>query len=409
MREILRERDFSAVFGFLVRHGWSRTSITAATGLSETRVRAVLQGKQRITSYEVLERIADGLLIERGLPGLAYGDQPPTDRQAAGLDAAEPAIAIGYRRLERNSSRRASSHRAEAQAARRSTSPNPQATPLFQLPPDIADFTGRGQVTAELTARLTDEPAGNAMVVCVVSGKGGVGKTALAVHVAHSIQGVYPDGQLYVDLRGVQAQPADPGQVLGRFLNELGLDAESIPEQTDDRARLYRAQLASRAVLVVLDNAADERQVRPLLPGNPHCAVVVTSRRRLIGLDSAYQMPLEVMAAEQAREMLASALGLGRAEAEPEACQSIVRYCGRLPLALRIAGARLASRPGESLAFYARRLHDERSRLDLLRAGDREVRTTFALSYESCDEDPRRAFRLLGSLDATTHAPMPFR
>jgi tetratricopeptide (TPR) repeat protein/transcriptional regulator with XRE-family HTH domain len=409
MREVLRDRDFDAVFGFLGSRGWSRNAIAAATGLSETRVRAVLQGKQRITSYEVLERIADGLMIDRGLVGLAYAgqlDERPTGTADGVMEILTPASDVGDRRASAGDARhlRAQDGHQPLRAAPGTGSVHPHAYKVFQLPPDVTDFTGRSKAAAELTTLLTRGPVGNAVVVCVLSGKGGVGKTTLAVHVAHRVRRYFPDGQLYVDLRGVQPQSAEPGQVLGRFLNELGLDAESIPDQMEDRARLYRAQLAPRSVLVVLDNASDERQVRPLLPGNPECAVIVTSRKRLMGLDGAHQLPLEVMAAEQARELLAGVVGVSRTAAEPDATRAIVRYCGRLPLALRIAGARLASRPRESLASYAQRLHDERGRLDLLKAGDLEVRTTFALSYQSCDEEMQRVFRLLGILETPSFA-----
>lgn len=278
---------------------------------------------------------------------------------------------------------------------------------LFQLPPDIEDFTGRSADLTELTELLTLQPVGNAVVLAALSGKGGIGKTTLAVHVAHRVREYFPDGQLYVDLRGFEARPADPSEVLGRFLGELGLDAGSIPEQLGDRARLFRAQLAERSVLVVLDNARDEKQVRPLIPGNSHCAVLATSRKRLIGLAGAHHQPLDVMTAEQGLDLLRAILGAFRVDAESDAAKMIVKLCGWLPLAIRIAGARLASRPRESIALFAKRLDGERTRLDLLKAGDLEVRSSFALSLDGCDEELLRAFRLLGILEATDFAAWP--
>lgn len=274
---------------------------------------------------------------------------------------------------------------------------------LFQLPPSIGDFTGRDDAVDELIDALT-QPFNSAMPIAAVSGPGGIGKTALALRVSHNVSELFPDGQLYVDLRGTEPTPAAPIEVLGRFLNELGVDSGSVPDQLDDRSRLFRAQLAGRRVLVVLDNAAGEQQVRPLLPGDPDCAVLVTSRRRLLALESAHHLRLEPMGDDQALDLLASLVGEARIAAEPDAAERIVEYCGRFPLAIRIAGARLASRPGGGLASYAELLGDERRRLHHLRAGDLEVRASFALSYDSCIPDEQQAFRMLGVLTATDFA-----
>ena len=216
-----------------------------------------------------------------------------------------------------------------------------------QLPPDVADFTGRSEQIALVRELLygtaADRPA--TVVVSAVAGKAGVGKTALAVHVAHQLRDAFPDGQLYVNLHGATQHPLQPIMVLGRFLRALGLDGAMIPTDQDEREALYRARLADRRVLVVLDDAASEAQVRPLLPGTPGCAVLVTSRARLVGLEGARLLDLEVLHTEQAVELLARILGAGRVAAEPDAAAAIVGYCGQLPLAVRIAGARLAARP----------------------------------------------------------------
>ena len=187
--------------------------------------------------------------------------------------------------------------------------------------------------------------------------------------------------------------------VLGRFLRALGLDGAMIPTDQDEREALYRARLADRRVLVVLDDAASEAQVRPLLPGTPGCAVLVTSRARLVGLEGARLLDLEVLHTEQAVELLARILGAGRVAAEPDAAAAIVGYCGQLPLAVRIAGARLAARPQVPLGRLASLLADERGRLDQLAAGDLEVRASLALSYQALPSEQQRAFRLLGMLD----------
>jgi tetratricopeptide (TPR) repeat protein len=277
---------------------------------------------------------------------------------------------------------------------------SPQA--LAQLPPDIADFTGRTAVLEQLQGLLERAAAGasragaSMVIVVAIAGKPGVGKTALALHAAHRLRSRFPDGQLYVNLRGAEAEQLDPAGVLGDLLHALGVADAAIPDGLEARTRLYRSRLADRQVLVLLDNAAAEAQIRPLLPGSARCAVLVTSRARLAGLDAAHLVDLDVLPAEPAMELLAKIAGGARVAAEPEAAQRIVERCGYLPLAIRIAGARLASRPQWRLARLAERLGDEQRRLSELAAGDREVRATFALSYHSQADDLRRAFRLLG-------------
>jgi tetratricopeptide (TPR) repeat protein len=268
-----------------------------------------------------------------------------------------------------------------------------------ELPPDIDDFTGRQAAVTEVQQLLEEERA-TAIVIAAVAGKAGVGKTALAVHVAHRLRASFPDGQLYVNLRGAEAQALDSTDVLAGFLRALGVEGTAIPDGLGERVRLYRSRLADRRVLVVVDNAASEAQVRPLLPASPGCAVLVTSRVRQSGLEAAHALTLDVLEADQAVALLARLAGPDRVATEPEAAQQIVRLCGWLPLAVRIAGARLAGRPHWRLALLAERLADERRRLDELKAGDLEVRASVALSYQGRGEQERRLFRLLGLLDA---------
>jgi tetratricopeptide (TPR) repeat protein/transcriptional regulator with XRE-family HTH domain len=274
----------------------------------------------------------------------------------------------------------------------------------FLLPPDIADFTGRPELVKEISALLAGAPPGAeplaAMVVSAVVGGGGVGKTTLAVHVAHRVRTRFPDGQLYMDLRGAKGSPAAPEEVLGRFLRALGVDAALIPEGSDERAELYRSLLADRRVLVVLDNAASEAQVRPLLPGSPTCAVLVTSRARLAGLEGARLVDLDVLDLEQAVALLGRIVGSERVAAEPEAAAELAQLCGRLPLALRVAGARLAARPHWQLAQLVARLVDERQRLDELAYGHLAVRASLTLSHQALEPAARVLFGRLGLLQA---------
>jgi tetratricopeptide (TPR) repeat protein len=279
---------------------------------------------------------------------------------------------------------------------------DPPALP--ELPPDVADFTGRDELTARLTDILTPPARGSrrAVPVVAISGKGGVGKTALAVHVAHRVARHFPDGQLYVDLRGVEDQVLDPADVLAGFLRELGVEGGDVPESLDDRTRMYRTRVGTRRLLVFLDNALDENQVRHLIPGASSCAVLITSRSRLSGLPGSHAESLDVMEPRQALELLAKVIGADRLAEDEEAANRIVRLCGFLPLALRVAAARLASRPAWRLDWFAARLGDERNRLNMLKVGDLEVRASLALSYNSRSDREKQAFRMLGLIKAAT-------
>ncbi|WP_436759604.1 AfsR/SARP family transcriptional regulator [Streptosporangium sp. V21-05] len=274
--------------------------------------------------------------------------------------------------------------------------------PPAELPMSIADFAGREQHVRDLVARLDER---SATTVSVITGMGGIGKTALAVHVAHRLADRFPGGQLYVDLHGAhEEEQAHPGHVLGRFLVALGVPGSSIPESVEARAALYRSRLARANVLIVLDNAASEQQVRPLLPGVSGCAVIVTSRARLSGLEGVRPVELDVLSTHEAVELLSRLIGHDRVAAQLPAATELVWLCDRIPLAVRVAGARLAARPQQSIAWLVGRLGDERGRLDQLVVGDRAVRASLALSYVGLPENARRAFRLLGLLDVTGFA-----
>lgn len=269
-----------------------------------------------------------------------------------------------------------------------------------QLPFDIADFTGRAVEVATLRRRLAEEATGSRL--CAIFGKPGAGKSTLAMHVAHRVREHFPDGQLYASLRGVRAVRPEPVEVLAAFLRALGVADSAIPGEPDERARLYRTMLADRRILVVLDDVADERQVRPLLPGGHTSAVLVTSRERLSALDGAAHLDLRVLADDEAVQLLDRVVGGDRVAAEPEAAREIVRLCGRLPLAVRIAGARLAARQRWQLSRLADRLQVQRRVLQELSIGDLEVRGSLALSYDGLPERERMALRRLGLLDVSS-------
>jgi tetratricopeptide (TPR) repeat protein len=274
----------------------------------------------------------------------------------------------------------------------------------MQLPADIGDFTGRETHVAHLCALLVGgEAAGStgAVRIAVVNGAGGLGKTTLAVHAAHRVRGEFPDGQLYVDLLGASAQPAEPGEVLARFLRDLGVEGDKVPARDDERAALYRTRLTGRRVLILLDNAQDAAQVRSLLPGSSSCAVLVTTRNRTPDLVSTRFVDLNVLEDTEALALFSRIVGEERAAAEPDATAEVLVACAGLPLAIRICAARLAARRQWRIATLAGRLRNEHRRLDELSIGDLAVRASFQVSYGSLRQaaggvDPRRVFRLLG-------------
>jgi DNA-binding SARP family transcriptional activator len=280
----------------------------------------------------------------------------------------------------------------------------PPRPPPAQLPPDIADFTGRRTQVDYLRDALSslDVTAdAGAVRIAVIAGAAGLGKTTLGVHAAHQVRHLFPDGQLYVDLSGASSDPASPGDVLARFLRDLGVDGEKIPVGDEERAALYRTQLTGRRVLILLDDAKDAGQVRPLLPGSASCAVVVTTRNRTPYLVSTGFVDLNTLPGPEALELFSRIVRDGRPAAEPEATAQILSACAGLPLAIRICAARLATRGQWQIATMAARLGDERRRLDELQVGDLEVRASFQVSYGSLRAgrhriDPAHAFRMLG-------------
>ena len=270
-----------------------------------------------------------------------------------------------------------------------------------QLPATTVDFTGRQAAVASLTDLMTGGATAGTVVISTIAGMGGIGKSALAVHAAHQWRQDFPDGQLYVELRGTTA-PRDPADVLADLLTALGVPGDSVPARLDQRATLYRSILAGRRFLLVLDDARDAAQVRPLLPGSEGCGVLISSRSRLAALPGAVRFDLAGFEEGEARALLSAMVGADRVAAEPDATAAILRHCAGLPLAIRIIGARLAARPSWSVRDLADRLAGAH-RLEELEVEDAAVRASFQVSYDALqasssetDKAAAEAFPLLG-------------
>ena len=265
-----------------------------------------------------------------------------------------------------------------------------------QLPASIRYFTGR---LAELDA-VADlaTPRGDTVTIVAIDGMAGVGKTALAIHAAHRLAEQFPDGQLFIDLHGHTEgyEPRTAGDALAALLRALDVTAQQIPAEVEERAALYRQRLAATRTLVVLDNAASVAQVRPLIPASAGCLVLVTSRRRLKGLDDAYPVPLDVLPPADARALLSTVAGSPGEPADDPNLADIAEQCGRLPLALRMAAALLRHRPAWTARHLAELLRDQNHRIAALTDGDRDLGTVFGLSYHQLSDPQRETFRRLG-------------
>ena len=283
---------------------------------------------------------------------------------------------------------------------------NPALPVPAQLPSDLTEFTGRSAELKDLLNAFATEVAPDAAgtaTVCLIAGTGGVGKTTLAVHTAHLLASRFPDGQLFLNLRGASERCVEPAQALSAFLRALGISAEAIPQDRQERETFFRSLLATRRMLIVLDDARDAAQIRSLFPGTAGCGVLVTSRNRCASLSVSARVELGSMDQEDADALFTAVVGQERAFGEPEARARILAACGRHPLAVRIAAARLVARPAWTLEFLADRLAAHRGRLGELVVDDLEVRISFALSHDAllnsasaADQESARLFRLLG-------------
>ncbi|MFH0520386.1 BTAD domain-containing putative transcriptional regulator [Streptomyces sp. M41] len=271
-----------------------------------------------------------------------------------------------------------------------------------QLPADLTDFTGRQSIVGQAAAVLAGDEEHTrprtATPVAVVSGMPGVGKTALAVHMSHTVRPLFQDGQLYADLRGSTGTGPGPADVLHGFLRALGTAAGDIPADLEERSKLFRSTTVGRRLLILLDDVSSLAEVRPLLPGDPQCAVVITSRRRLHGLDGAWNIDLDAMDKAEARELLSRIIGYARVGREQQAADQLVETVGGLPLAVRCIGGRLNGSPGLTLSGLALQLFCSDKLLDELRLGELDVRSRYDGSYEGLGRVERSVFRLLSIL-----------
>jgi len=369
--------------------GLTQEELAEAAGLGARTVSDLERGAHRSAHQDTARLLSDALGLAGSARGLfvaaARGRVPAEEVLAArvGAPGALAAAVTGYQPAA--------------------------AAPVVprELPADVGAFTGRAVELAELDLLLPDaagrrDGVTGPVVISAVSGTAGVGKTALAVRWAHRVAEVFPDGQLYVNLRGYDPdQPMTPGEALAGFLRALGVADQDMPLEVADRAARYRSLVAGRRVLAVLDNAAAEEQVRPLLPGSGSVMVVVTSRDALAGLvarDGARRLDLDLLPPGEAVALLRALIG-PRAEADPQAAQALAGQCARLPLALRVAAELAVSRPEVPLAELAAELASEDDRLGLLEAGGdprAAVASVFSWSYRHLAADAARLFRLLG-------------
>src|SRR6202012_4200242 len=377
-----------------VAAGLTQEDLAERSGVSVRAIADLERGRTKKPYPSSVKALVRAL----GLPEAACTDRGARSRAGDGAAQADTAQADT-----------AQADTAQADTANEATEAHGGMTVPRQLPTRGAHFAGRAgelaQLDGVLDAAASDQAVGaTGVVISAIGGTAGVGKTALALHWAHRVAHRFPDGQLYANLRGFDAgngRPADPGDVLRGFLDALGVHPERLPADVEGLAGLYRSVLAGRKMLVLLDNAADVAQVRPLLPASPECLVIVTSRRDLAALaarEGAQLLQLDVLTEQEANELLVTRIGKDRAAQEPWAVTQLATLCARLPLALSVVVARAAAAAKLPLSSLAAELTELGGRLDALDAGDpaANVRTVLSLSYRHLPETAARMFRLLG-------------
>lgn len=355
----------TTAFGDFLRFYRSRVPLTqeelaGRTGLSTRAISDMERGRTLSPQFRTVQLLVDGLGL-RGEEAAEFTALARTSRVAAGHERPE----------------------------------TPFATASCSLPPVLIELTGREAERRLLEGFAARASSSSRLQIAVIHGAPGAGKTALAVDAGHRLGARFADGCVFLDLRGTDAEPLTPDRAAHRLLRSFGVDERQIPADPDDKLSLYRSQLRDRTVLLVLDNAANEAQVRPLLASSPGTLVLLTSRRTLTGLDARHRLALELLPLHRSVELLRVVTGPERLAAEPEAAERVAELCGGLPLALLIAGNRLTSRPQWTISHLAEQLEDERRRLSVLRAGDLQVRAAFEISYHQLSPAAATLFRRL--------------
>lgn len=367
----------------------TQEELAEAAGSSVRSIREMERGRVRSPQRRTVVMLADALLLagtdRDRFVALARSAWQPPDSVAVPSDS----IAVQY------------DH---------SVVPHHRLTVVVpgELPSAVPDLAGRAEILQRLSALAADVTAGRADTssVVVLHGPPGIGKTSLAVAAGHRLSSAFAGGQLFVDLQGASPDgPLDPADLLAGLLRSLGVPDSRVPVSLAERGGLFRTLTRDRPLLVILDNAASEAQVRPLLPAGRGCLALVTCRRPLTGLAGAVRQPLDVLAPAAGRALLTAIVGADRIAAEPAAADQLIELCGRLPLAVRIAGNRLASRPQWSVAWLLDLLRDERRRLTVLTAGDLGVRSAFEVSYRQLDPVTARVFRRASLIPGPDFAP----
>ncbi|WP_431676422.1 ATP-binding protein [Kitasatospora sp. KL5] len=363
---------------FRLRAGLTQDDLARAAGVSLRALGDMERGRTRGPQRRTVQALASALRL--------------TPRQAAAL---EQAAAAGRPRRTPAATDPARADHGNPAADTAAAAPARPAGPTpcaLSLPRDIADFTAREEALAQLQDLARDETPAHPRIV-LINGQPGLGKTAFALHAAHRLTPHFPDGQLSLHLGGMAPTPLSPRDALAQILRALGIADAAVPAGTEERAGLYRALVREKRLVLILDDAADETQVRPLLPGSGPTLTIVTSRHTLPGLESVHRLGLAALTPTEAATLLGRIAGHRRTAAEPTATAELARLCGHLPLALRIAGQRLAARPQLPIDRLVRQLADEEHRLDLLEAGDLGVRAAFTLSYHRLPDTTRLVLR----------------
>ncbi|GAB3279152.1 helix-turn-helix domain-containing protein [Parasphingorhabdus pacifica] len=353
--------------------GWTQEELAAESGVSVRAISNIERRRTRGPQQHSVEALSEALALtgsdrERLLQSARHGRRRSATRESTGHE-----------------------HRSW-----------PIGT-LFSAPNPLGALIGRGTELGQLLniTRMTTGSTSHGPVA-IVSGLPGVGKTRLATALAQEGQEDFPDGRLFVDLRGTDERPLAPYAVLERLLRAATASDPHIPRELDERASLWRWLVGDRRMLLVLDNASDEAQVRPLIPGGHHCTTLVTSRRSLTGIDSTHRMQLDVLAPHESVALLTDVIGDARVHIEQAAIADIAALCGDLPLALRIAANKLTGQPQWTVRHLADRLDDPRQALSALVAGDIQMRSAFTASYRTLDSVARMVFRRLGLVPAPT-------